>query len=107
MGLQILTIVLSRGNIFLLGEAYAFGVMWSFALKGLAVLVLRYGQPGLRDFCVPFNVTIGGVEIPVGLALITIVLFALCARWPEAKRELSPYGTASYEGRSGHHTSVG
>ncbi len=23
-----------------------FGVMWSFAMKGLAVLVLRYKQPG-------------------------------------------------------------
>lgn len=78
VGLQILTIVLSRGNIFLLGEAYAFGVMWSFALKGLAVLVLRYKQPGQREFRVPFNVKIGGFEIPVGLALITIVLFALC-----------------------------
>jgi len=78
VGLQILTIVLSRGNIFLLGEAYAFGVMWSFALKGLAVLVLRYKQPGQREFRVPFNVKIGDVEIPVGLALITIVLFALC-----------------------------
>jgi hypothetical protein len=33
-------------NIFVLGEAYAFGVMWSFAMKGLAVLVLRYKQPG-------------------------------------------------------------
>src|SRR5216110_2630809 len=40
VGLQILTILLSRGNIFVLGEAYAFGVMWSFALKALAVLVL-------------------------------------------------------------------
>ncbi len=49
VGLQILTIILSRGNIFLLGEAYAFGVMWSFAMKGLAVLVLRYKQPGKRD----------------------------------------------------------
>ena len=39
------TIVLSGGNIFLLGEAYAFGVMWSFAMKGLAVLVLRYKYP--------------------------------------------------------------
>src|SRR4029077_10431935 len=76
VGLQILTIVLSRGNIFLLGEAYAFGVMWSFALKGLAVLVLRYKQPGQREFRVPFNVKIGSLEIPVGLALITIVLFA-------------------------------
>lgn len=42
VALQLITIILSRGDIFLLGEAYAFGVMWSFALKGLAVLVLRY-----------------------------------------------------------------
>ncbi len=67
VGLQIVTIVLSRGNIFLLGEAYAFGVMWSFAMKGLAVLVLRYKQPGEREFRVPFNLKIGNVEIPVGL----------------------------------------
>src|SRR6058998_2174568 len=55
VGLQMLTIVLSRGNIFILGEAYAFGVMWSFALKGLAVVVLRYKQRGEREFRVPFN----------------------------------------------------
>ena len=30
----------------LLGEAYAFGVVWSFAMKALSVLVLRYKQPG-------------------------------------------------------------
>ena len=29
--LQVLTIVLSRGDVYLLGEAYAFGVVWSFA----------------------------------------------------------------------------
>jgi len=50
VALQLLTIVMSRGNIFVLGEAYAFGVMWSFSMKGLAVLVLRYKQPGKRDF---------------------------------------------------------
>src|ERR1700688_1112747 len=77
VGLQLLTIILSRGDIFVLGEAYAFGVMWSFSMKGLAVLVLRYKQPGKRDFRVPLNVTIGGVEIPIGLALITVTLFAL------------------------------
>ena len=48
--LQIATIVLSRGDIFVLGEAYAFGVMWSFAMKGLAVSVLRYKQPGSAGF---------------------------------------------------------
>jgi amino acid transporter len=78
VGLQLLTILLSRGDIFVLGEAYAFGVMWSFAMKGLAVLVLRYKQPGKREFRVPLNVTVGGVEIPIGLGLITLVLFALC-----------------------------
>ena len=77
VGLQIFTIILSRGNIFVLGEAYAFGVMWSFAMKGLAVLVLRYKQPGDREFRVPLNLKIGNVEIPVGLALITLTLFAL------------------------------
>ena len=78
VGLQILTIVLSRGNIFLLGEAYSFGVMWSFSMKGLAVLVLRYTKPGKREFLVPVNFHVFGVEIPLGLALITLTLIALC-----------------------------
>src|SRR5213596_1143414 len=78
VALQLLTIVLSRGNIFILGEAYAFGVMWSFAMKGLAVLVLRYKQPGEREFRVPFNPRVRSTEIPAGLAAITAMLFALC-----------------------------
>src|SRR5437867_4577749 len=78
VGLQIITILLSRGNIFILGEAYAFGVMWSFATKGLAVLVLRYTHRGERDFRVPFNFRIRNVEIPIGLGLITLTLIALC-----------------------------
>jgi hypothetical protein len=78
VALQLVTIVLSGGNIFVLGEAYAFGVMWSFAMKGVAVLVLRYKQPGKREFRVPFNPKIAGVEIPVGLGLITLTLIALC-----------------------------
>jgi amino acid transporter len=34
--LQLLTILCSRGDVYVLGEAYAFGVVWSFAFKGLA-----------------------------------------------------------------------
>jgi hypothetical protein len=78
VGLQLLTIILSRGDIFVLGEAYAFGVMWSFSMKGLAVLVLRYKEPGKREYRVPLNFRIGQTEIPVGLALITLTLIALC-----------------------------
>src|SRR6266567_1175389 len=78
LGLQLLTIILSRGNIFVLGEAYAFGVMWSFAMKALAVLVLRYKEPGAREFRVPLNLRLGRIELPLGLGLITVILFALC-----------------------------
>ena len=52
--------------------------MWSFAIKGLAVLVLRYSHKGEREFRVPFNFKIGSLEIPLGLGLITLSLVALC-----------------------------
>ncbi len=77
--LQLFTILLSRGDIFVLGEAYAFGVMWSFSMKGLAVLVLRYKDPGKREYRVGLNFRIGKIEIPFGLAIITASLTALCA----------------------------
>ena len=77
--LQLFTIILSRGDIFILGEAYAFGVMWSFAMNGLAVLLLRYKRPGEQEFKVPLNFRIGNTEIPLGLGLVTLTLFALCA----------------------------
>ena len=75
--LQIGTIILSRGDVIVLGEAYAFGVVWSFAMKALSVLVLRYKQPEGREWKVPLNFRIGGKEIPVGLGLIALTLILL------------------------------
>ncbi len=75
--LQILTILISRGDVTFLANLYAFGVIWSFALKGIAVLVLRYTHPQDREFRVPLNFHIAGREIPLGLALITLMLFAI------------------------------
>ncbi|HLH03784.1 MAG TPA: APC family permease [Bryobacteraceae bacterium] len=75
--LQIITIVLSKGNVETLGEAYAFGVIWSFAMKALSVLVLRYKRPEAREWKVPLNFRIGGTEVPLGLILITSSLFLL------------------------------
>ena len=75
--LQIGTILISRGNIIMLGEAYAFGVVWSFAMKALSVLVLRFKNHEERGYKVPFNIRIAGIEIPIGLGLITITLFLL------------------------------
>src|ERR1700724_2631623 len=77
VGLQILTMLISRGNVTFLANLYAFGVIWSFAMNGLAVLVLRYTQPGQREFQVPLNFYVRGVQIPVGLGLISLTLFAI------------------------------
>lgn len=76
VAMQIVTIILSRGDVIVLGEAYAFGVIWSFAMKSLGVMVLRFTASGRRDFQVPLNIRIRRVELPVGLALITATLFA-------------------------------
>lgn len=75
--LQIVTIILSRGNVFLLGEAYAFGVIWSFTMEAVAILVLRYRNPGHREYRVPLNLDWGRIHIPVGLGLITLALVAI------------------------------
>ncbi len=75
--LQMVTILISRGDVILLGEAYAFGVVWSFAFNALAVLVLRYKRPDIeRGWKVPINFRVGGRELPAGLVLIAISLFA-------------------------------
>ncbi len=71
--LQLATIILSRGDVYLLGEAYAFGVVWSFFLKSLGVLALRY-QRHDQEYKFPFNFRLAGVEIPVGLGVTTLIL---------------------------------
>lgn len=73
--LQLGAIIFSRGDVHLLAALYAFGVIWSFSFNGLAVTVLRWKQPEGRQWKVPGNVTLGGREIPIGLFVITTLLF--------------------------------
>lgn len=77
VGLQLVTILLSRGNVDGLGEAYAFGVIWSFAMKGLAVAVLRFRYPEAKRWKFPLNFRVGRYEIPVGMLATTAALFAM------------------------------
>jgi amino acid transporter len=74
--LQITTIAMSRGNVYVLGEAYAFGLVWSFFFNALSMLVLRFKQPGPREYKVPLNFKLRGKEIPLGMSLIILVLLA-------------------------------
>jgi amino acid transporter len=75
--LQITIIIVSGGDVFLLGEAYAFGVMWSFIMKAYSMIVLRYKDLSPREWKVPPNITIANVEIPIGLCLVFIILLGL------------------------------
>jgi amino acid transporter len=72
--MQMFTILVTRGDVIMLGEAYAFGVIWSFTFNSLAMLVLRWKYHGERGWKVPPNIRIGKTEIPVGLASVFLVL---------------------------------
>src|SRR6185503_8256189 len=56
--LQLVTIVASMGNVYTLGEAYAFGVIWSFVFKAMAMIVLRFVDRSPREYQVPLNVRV-------------------------------------------------
>jgi amino acid transporter len=89
--LQILTILMSRGDTYLLGEAYAFGVVWSFFLKALGVTVLRFTRHD-QEYKVPVNLRFGGREIPVGLFLTTSILFLVAIANLFSKQIATIYG---------------
>jgi amino acid transporter len=91
--LQIFTIALSRGDMYTLGEAYAFGVVWSFFLKALGVLVLRYHRHD-QEYKVPGNFTIAGREYPVGLFVTTLILFFVAIANLFSKEIATIYGVS-------------
>jgi hypothetical protein len=91
--LQIATIVGSRGDMTILAEAYAFGVVWSFFMKALGVLVLRYQRTD-QEYKVPFNIRVAGREIPIGLGLTTAVLGFVAVANLFSKQIATKYGVA-------------
>ncbi len=91
--LQILAIVLSKGDTFTLGEAYAFGVVWSFALKALGVLVLRFKRHD-QEYKTPINIKVAGREWPIGLILTTLILFSTAIAILFTKKIATMYGIA-------------
>src|SRR5205085_11326646 len=58
----------------LLGEAYAFGVVWSFVFKTLSMVVLRFKDRSQREFMVPFNLKWGDVQLPIGLGIVFLIV---------------------------------
>src|SRR5271155_2996819 len=91
--MQIATIIGSRGNMTILAEAYAFGVVWSFFMKSLGVTVLRFHRTD-QEYKVPLNFHFRGREIPVGLGLVTLVLGFVAIANLFSKQIATKYGVA-------------
>ena len=90
---QVLTILGSRGDVLLLGEAYAFGVVWSFFLKGLGVLALRF-QRSDQEYRVPLNLHVGRHELPLGLGATVLALFFVAIANLLTKQVATIYGVS-------------
>ncbi|MBI4365851.1 MAG: amino acid permease [Deltaproteobacteria bacterium] len=75
--LQFGIVLLSRGDVVLIGEAYAFGVLWSMTSIALAVCVLRWRDRSPREFLAPINLRIGSLQVPLGLMLVFGLLFLM------------------------------
>jgi len=91
--LQLATIVGSRGDMTILAEAYAFGVVWSFFMKALGVLFLRYQRTD-QEYKVPLNFRVAGREVPVGLGVTTVILGAVAIANLFSKQTATIYGVA-------------
>jgi amino acid transporter len=91
--MQIATIIGSRGDMTILAEAYAFGVVWSFFMKSLGVLVLRFHRSD-QEYKFPFNLHIRGIELPIGLGVTTLVLGLVAIANLFSKQVATKYGVA-------------
>lgn len=76
--MQILVILFSRGNLYLIGQAYAFGVLWSFVFELSSIVVLRFKErEKKREFIMPLNFKFDHYLIPVGGILVAAVVVVL------------------------------
>lgn len=89
--MQVLTIIGSRGDVYLLGEAYAFGVTWSFFLKSMGVFALRF-QRHDQEYKFPLNIKIGNREWPIGLGMMMFSLFLIAIANLISKKVATIYG---------------
>jgi amino acid transporter len=78
--LQVIVIVASFGDVDTLGEAYAFGVIWSFVFMTMSMAFLRLKDRTPRQYRVPLNVRKqtrqGHVDFPVGIFAVFLILLS-------------------------------
>jgi amino acid transporter len=77
---QVVVIVFSLGDVNTLGEAYAFGVIWSFVFMTLSMMVLRFKDHSPRQYQTPLNFPIktstGVMQFPIGITIVFLILMS-------------------------------
>jgi APA family basic amino acid/polyamine antiporter len=65
-------VLAAYGDMFFLGELYAFGAVTAYLIANLSLVKLRFSEPNLpRPFLVPLNFRWKGVQVPVlGIASV-------------------------------------
>jgi hypothetical protein len=76
--LQLIVIIASAGDVNTLGEAYAFGVIWSFVFMTMSMTVLRFKDKSPRQYRVPLNFHVkskgGQIDLPIGILAVFTIL---------------------------------
>ena len=76
--MQVGVILFSGGKLYLIGQAYAFGVLWSFVLEMTSLVILRFkNREQKRGFMMPFNIKFDHYYIPIGGAFVVLAVVAL------------------------------
>lgn len=76
--LQMVIVILSGGDVFILGEAYAFGVLWSLTFDVAALILLRFKKyEEEREWLYPLNIEWGRYKVPIGLVIVFLIIFSL------------------------------
>jgi amino acid transporter len=78
--LQLIVIVASLGDVNTLGEAYAFGVIWSFVFMTMSMAVLRFKDRSPRQYRTPLNIKVkaqgGDIDVPIGILAVFLILIS-------------------------------
>jgi amino acid transporter len=76
--LQLIVILASWGDVDTLGEAYAFGVIWSFVFMTMSMAFLRLKDKSPRQYKVPLNIhhrtKNGEIDFPIGIFAVFLIL---------------------------------
>ncbi len=75
--LQLGAIFLSRGDLYTLGDAFAFGVVWTFVFNTMSTYKLRKKRREPREYRVPLNIGKGWHELPVGILMVLLILLGV------------------------------